>query len=315
MLRTIVLASALSSSSAASGTTGPPFGATNVSSWAELVKACAASGTYELAAPPAWKMGRFTTAVKFSGKKLVIVGNGAVLDAGDKGAFFSGDGSNGATSLELHNLTLTNGNAAETQTGGAIEAKNQAVLLVHGCNFTLNSALDGGGAIHASSGVKLQISSSLFMTNKAETSYGTGGAIYASSATVRISTTNFTGNAAGNGGGAIYFEDGSMEISASTFGRNEAQFVESQGGAIFGSGALVIRDSQFSGNEATKFRGGAVFVDKSLVCLNCTFARNTALEGGAVYVYDQANATFTGGLFAGNDDTTGHNDLTRRGHH
>jgi hypothetical protein len=40
---------------------------------------------------------------------IIIFGSNATLDAGQKGRFFSGDGSKGKTSLELQGVTLKNG--------------------------------------------------------------------------------------------------------------------------------------------------------------------------------------------------------------
>jgi hypothetical protein len=40
-----------------------------------------------------------------------MFGSNATLDADKEGRFFTGDGSNGKTSLELHGITLKNGNA------------------------------------------------------------------------------------------------------------------------------------------------------------------------------------------------------------
>jgi hypothetical protein len=42
---------------------------------------------------------------------IIIFGSNATLDAGQKGRFFYGDGSEGKTSLELHGITLKNGRA------------------------------------------------------------------------------------------------------------------------------------------------------------------------------------------------------------
>jgi hypothetical protein len=40
---------------------------------------------------------------------IIIFGSNATFDAGQKGSFFSGDGSKGQTSLELHGITFKNG--------------------------------------------------------------------------------------------------------------------------------------------------------------------------------------------------------------
>jgi hypothetical protein len=42
---------------------------------------------------------------------IIIFGSSATFDAGQKGRFFSGDGSKGQTLLELHGITLKNGKA------------------------------------------------------------------------------------------------------------------------------------------------------------------------------------------------------------
>jgi hypothetical protein len=42
---------------------------------------------------------------------IIIFGSNMTLDAGQKGRFFNGDGSKGKTSLELHDITLKNGEA------------------------------------------------------------------------------------------------------------------------------------------------------------------------------------------------------------
>ena len=80
-------------------------------SWEELTSASASSGTIHLSAD--FKMGRYTKAIDFSGKVLVIWGGNATLDAAGNGQFFTtGNGGNGIkTSLELHGLVMQNGAA------------------------------------------------------------------------------------------------------------------------------------------------------------------------------------------------------------
>ena len=66
-------------------------------------------------------MGSYTKEIHFGGKKLVIWGKNATLDAAKKGRFFSStfgpnddddDHAKPDTSLELHDLVLQNGDAA-----------------------------------------------------------------------------------------------------------------------------------------------------------------------------------------------------------
>ena len=77
------------------------------------------SGTIHLSAD--FNMGTYSKEIDFSGKVLVIWGDGATLDAAQRGRFFNGDGSkhSGKTSLELHDLVMQNGNANYTIYGGA----------------------------------------------------------------------------------------------------------------------------------------------------------------------------------------------------
>ena len=85
-----------------------------VSSWAEMKSACGSmtSGTVTLS--DGFIMGTYTPTpspqyggIDFSGKQLVIIGNNKVLDAEENGRFFYGSGT--GSSLEVHNVTMTNG--------------------------------------------------------------------------------------------------------------------------------------------------------------------------------------------------------------
>ena len=88
-------------------------------SWEELTSASASSGTIHLS--PDFEMGDYTKEIHFGGKVLVIWGNNVILDAQQKGRFFSStvgpndddDHGPGTTSLELHDLVMQNGQAAD----------------------------------------------------------------------------------------------------------------------------------------------------------------------------------------------------------
>ena len=99
---------------------------TDPQSWEALANATAASTisaiTIHLSAH--FVMGDYTQEIHFGGKRLVIWGNNATLDAQKKGRFFSSsagpgddddgdDDEHGKTSLELHDLVMQNGKAAD----------------------------------------------------------------------------------------------------------------------------------------------------------------------------------------------------------
>ena len=95
---------------------------TDPQSWEELANAAAASASATIHLSAHFVMGDYTREIHFGGKRLVIWGNNATLDAQKKGRFFSssagpgddGDGDDdehGKTSLELHDLVMQNGKA------------------------------------------------------------------------------------------------------------------------------------------------------------------------------------------------------------
>ena len=95
---------------------------TDPQSWEELANAAAASANATIHLSAHFVMGNYTQEIHFGGKRLVIWGNNATLDAQKKGRFFSSkvgpdgdeeedDDDHGKTSLELHDLVMQNGKA------------------------------------------------------------------------------------------------------------------------------------------------------------------------------------------------------------
>jgi predicted outer membrane repeat protein len=254
-----------------------------VTSWAQLVTACAAPSV-NITLSPAFKMGAYTNEIDFSGKVIIIFGSNTTFDAGQKGSFFSGDGSKGQTSLELHGITLKNGKVDGN--GGAIAALSGANVEIHTSSFTLNEA-PGGGAIHANGGANLEIYASQFISNDAY--YSEGGAIYIYQGTMKIHDSTFESNTAGNsigyGGGAICITDANVEIYDSAFEVNTA--LDYGGGAIFAydDANVEIYTSTFESNSALD--GGAIAAvgGVNVEIHTSSFISNKALQGGAIVVY------------------------------
>ncbi|CAN0419853.1 unnamed protein product [Pylaiella littoralis] len=125
----------------------------------------------------------------------------------------------------------------------------------------------GGSQIRmfsVSSGAGLTLTS-LKMSSGSATS---GGAVYASMATVTLDGCVFDGNAATAGdGGAVWVEGGDLTIIA----------------------------GEFSGNSAAGNGGAVVAVDAGLVIVNGTlFDENRAVEGGGLYCGGAENSTVAG---------------------
>ena len=165
--------------------------------------------------------------------------------------------------------------------GGAIAASGNAVVSVMGCTFDQNhvqmthARAGGGGALFFGSGVQATVESCLFTTNYARTSSGNdvywpqdgygpyGGAIYASSATLRLKDLKIVGGWAVHGhnkdtgfdrGGTFYF------TGSTVAGENIA---------VYDAGANGLADNSSAGKYST----GAIAVNGGTVALtNVLFA-------------------------------------------
>jgi predicted outer membrane repeat protein len=87
------------------------------------------------------------------------------------------------------------------------------------------------------------------------------------------------------------------------------------GGAIQNNETLTLESCVFSGNRTTgnSSYGGAVYSAGNLTILGCTFYRNTAYRGGAVYIDGSRTLTLTGNLFYGNTATNSASVVYRLG--
>jgi hypothetical protein len=180
--------------------------------------------------------------------------------------------------LSLSGLTISNGFADPTQLGGGGIA-NHGTLAVSGCTLTSNQAYTYGGAI-----------------------------LNDYSATLTVTNTTLSGNAAQEGGGGAIANHGSLTITGSTLSANSANF----GGAIYntGGGAMTLNNSTLSDNSATDPGdsgiipdGGAIACDagSSATINGCTITNNSAYAGGGIYNYnDSAFVTVSNTTFSGN---------------
>ena len=111
---------------------------------------------------------------------------------------------------------------------------------------------------------------------------GTGGAIYAKGATVKITNCTLKGNEAKSGGAICAEKDGSTPSN-----------VTISGGTIGGTGADA---NKATGTDSDNGFGGAVFIKGSTVNINgCTLEGNKAKNGGGVYM-EGGNCTLNGSL-------------------
>ena len=175
--------------------------------------------------------------------------------------------------------------------GGGIHVRDNATLIVEGCNICGNQTNDDGG------GIKLQGSKSRLIMNNSNVfanktrnakSDTDGGGIYCNHGTATITNTRFEGNESEDYGGAIYANNADVNLSVTNciFVKN---YCKDDGGAVYmDAGKLTMNDCLFYDNSAGD-DGGAVYIDgqEGSVIRNCTFMSNRAKDSaGAFYVCD-----------------------------
>jgi predicted outer membrane repeat protein len=204
--------------------------------------------------------------------------------------------SNLALKGTISNCIFSN-NVARSGWGGALYGTSASTLSISSSQFTSNSAVSSytnaalGGAIMISNQVNLSISSTGFEGNFARPNFttlpltysGSGGAIFAQSVSLSITSSTFKSNAVYTGqfdsgatGGALVLEDCEpMSVSNTIFEENFAA-------GYFGSSSYAS-----SGN------GGALYIKFSVATINyCGFYSNWVSAGGV--------ANSLGGAIAGN---------------
>ena len=196
---------------------------------------------------------------------FTILGNVTVIGEKSKTVLKQGTGKLGMFEIEqgntvsLVNITFING-FATPEPEGLIHVCEDSILYVDGCEFSNNSAIDGG-AIAVSTGASAYINNSYFHDNHAYLNR-IGGAIYVDRGYLYVANSLFENNIAGEGGAIFLGFPSEADIVNSTFIRNNATGTDYVGGA-----------------------GGAIFTRSSnLNVYNSTFIENFAPDGGAIYI-------------------------------
>jgi len=167
-------------------------------------------------------------------------------------------------------------------------------LMLKGGMATGTSESDGGGAIYAQSAT-VKITGCNLTDNEASAN---GGAIYAQSATVKITGCGLTNNKAELNGGAVYATKendaaaAEVTISHSEIKRNTVNITSGFGGGIYinDNCKLTLDNTKIIENNAA--RGGGMRVNNSTTKMTtCTIQENeakgtTAIDGGGgVYIH------------------------------
>jgi predicted outer membrane repeat protein len=232
------------------------------------------------------------------GKRVVIFGNGAIVDAGSQGNMFqllSG------SELELHSITLKNGYTADGY-GGAIYACGGSTFTIYN-SILAKKIADGGdayaGAIYACGDSTIRIYNSTLADNSAD---GDGGAILTDGGTVNIHNSILKHNSAYDNGGAIFADGGStISIYNSTLTHNSAFYGGfSYGGAIYADGCIIsVHNSILKHNTADG--GGAIYASGDTITITDSTMHNNSANGNTAIFAGKGNTSvlFKGVHFSG----------------
>lgn len=186
------------------------------------------------------------------------------------------DGAN----VELHSCTIHHCMAGS---GHAIYARDASRITLNHCEiFDNGSEIGSGGAICLRGGSTLIARETRFVKNLALY----GGALTADQSNMLIEDCWFAKNEAGVSGGAIFASNATITVRRSRFLTNRSL----GGGAIDAriSTNLLADECLFFGNAAARNggegSGGALALQSgSQEISHCTFVNNTARTGGAIY--------------------------------
>jgi hypothetical protein len=319
----------LNAFSAPGGAEGIRNGASIVSDWPGLVRACKSSGNITLGPKFHPPIIGYNGPIDFSNKEIIIWGNHSLFVEADAGFFFAKD-STEATSLELHDIRFTStGSAPAIMAGGDASIAiydisfgggmgsgaphtpvidvNQSDLVVYNSSFS--TAVEDAAIISATAGSNVEIHSSQ-ITNP---SSGRRQPVISASQMENLTITDTTFLAINSYYGAI----GLTEVKATTIQGClfEKNHITNMYGGPYGlidinSGSLVIKRTEFkdnilSSNPHHLAHGNAIKMLNAQVAISdSTFDGNenggAYDRGGAIYVGNNANLTVQNTTFTNN---------------
>lgn len=244
-------------------------------------------------------------------KNIVLDGLTFINGHGEYNGQYGGAVYSEGMNLVINNCTFENNRAAN---GGAIWAEGHYTKITD-CTFKNNensgvggaiaiysafanisnnifegNAANSGGAINIYEYGGATIENNIFSRNRAnQGASGIGGAICARAGDNIIKNNTFDRNTATMYGGAIVTINPNTKIDNCTFTNNQIFNDNSDtnwGGAIYSQGANTeIVNSKFS-NNAVRDNGGAICVRANDNLIeNCSFDKNWASRGGAIYIH------------------------------
>ena len=170
--------------------------------------------------------------------------------------------------------------------------------LTYGTAQTVSANAANGGAVYISQSGTLTIDKTTQYVFSGNTAYNNGGAIYAPTANIILSSLDITeANAATNGkGGFACTLEGDITVEGSGISSQTAK----EGGAIYATNITITDNSVFSENNATG-DGGAVYCNEGTLTVNsATFRGNNASGNGGAVITQNADVQIENAFFNSN---------------
>jgi len=263
-----------------------------------------------------------TTPTPSVGNLVTINGNGATVDGGAIDRVFDMyDASPKASTLNINNLTIRNGNPGATGGGGAIRVGNSDTLSLTNVVVADSSTGLGGGGITNNGSVSLTD-----VTIRGNQAAGVGGGFQNAAAGANLTANNVTisGNVTTGSGGAGFYNESSATATMTnvTISGNTATVATSAGGGIQNrTGATVtLTNATITGNSAgnTAPGGGGGIRNNGTGTVN---VKNTIVAGNSSAQGADCNGTLASqghnlvqsagscSISGGSGDITGQNPL------
>lgn len=236
-----------------------------------------------------------------SGGGIYITGNGTALNFSSAPTFSNnianydvslGLGEIGNGGAVYWDLPVSGFTSAFPATTAFTSNSTRGISSINGGNEA------GGGAIYISQSGTLTLDSNTQYSFSGNTAYNNGGAVYAPTANIILSSLDITeaNNATNGKGGFACTLEGDITVSNSSISSQTAN----EGGAIYAGNITITDNSVFSENNATE-DGGAVYCSEGTLTVNsATFRGNNASgNGGAVRTQD-ADVQITNAFFNSN---------------
>lgn len=221
-------------------------------------------------------------AIYNSGNNLVV--DGCTIKNNERISYGGGIYSKG----ENTQIKNCNFEGCDASIGGAI-AIDGPYAKIMGNSFTDNAGVQGAAITIFNYGAATIINNTFTKNHATNAKSGYGGAIYARAGLNMIKNNTFDHNTAATYGGAICAINPGTTIDDCTFINNQIFDENSDtnwGGAIYSQATNTkIVNSKFT-NNAARDNGGAICVrNNNNLIENCTFDKNWAGRGGAIYIH------------------------------